>query len=108
MQNSEMEPTSKSPKCANYALKVGTKRLRRNDDLILLLKAMKIALDASVFECVKVYDTIFGLLPMVIDQPAPVILDVGANMGSLPREHPADFPLGRSIVSSRCTSMRWD
>jgi len=79
----------------NRALKVMTKRILRNDNLVLFLKAMKIAIESRVG---KAYDLIFPLLPQIVGSTEPVIFDVGANMGQFASRVARQFPAG-SIYS---------
>jgi FkbM family methyltransferase len=80
-------------KTTNERLKRVTKMLLRNDNLILFLKAIKIALDASVLH--KTYDKVFSLLPMIIGKPDPIVLDIGANMGQFASRMSRHFPVGQ-------------
>src|ERR1700730_6732850 len=80
-------------KSTNERLKRAAKLLLRDDDLIFFLKAIKIALDASILH--KAYDKIFSLLPMIIGKPDPVVLDIGANMGQFASRIARQFPDGQ-------------
>jgi FkbM family methyltransferase len=79
----------------NHALKVMAKRILRNDELVLFLKAMKIAIESRVG---KAYELIFPLLPQIVGTTEPVIFDVGANMGQFASRVARQFPAG-SIYS---------
>jgi FkbM family methyltransferase len=77
----------------NQRLKRVAKMLLRDDNLILFLKAIKIALDASILH--KTYDNIFSLLPTSIGKSDPVVLDIGANMGQFASRISRQFPDGQ-------------
>jgi FkbM family methyltransferase len=76
----------------NQGLKVATKFLLRNEDVVLLIKAAKIALDVKLN---KTYDSIIPFFPSLIGTTAPVILDVGANMGQFAARLSRQFPRGQ-------------
>lgn len=76
----------------NRSLKVMAKRMLRSDDLVLLLKATKIALESRVG---KASDLIFPLIPQIVSTSDPVIIDVGANMGQFASRVARQFPNGQ-------------
>lgn len=77
------------------ALKIATKAVLRNDHLVLYLKSMKIAIEASLWRSISVYDRLIPLLPEIIGRKDPVILDVGANMGQFALRVAQQFPEGQ-------------
>ena len=76
----------------NRRLKVITKFLLRNEHVVLLMKAAKIATDVQL---TRTYDRIIPFFPSIIGTPAPVILDVGANMGQFAARVSRQFPAGQ-------------
>jgi FkbM family methyltransferase len=92
MQHSDVSVREDRLSTTNHVLKVVTKRILRNDNLILFLKAAKIALESRAG---KASDLIFPLLPEVITSPDPVIIDVGANMGQFASRVARQFPTGQ-------------
>ncbi len=76
----------------HHALKVATKWLLRNDNLVWFLKSAKIAFDLYLD---RPYDPIFRMLPEAIGRPDPIIVDVGANMGQFASRIARQFPGGR-------------
>jgi FkbM family methyltransferase len=91
--NGEAGPNhSRQLKTVNGSLKLVAKLLLRNDDLVLLLKAVKIALDVKLD---KAYDATIPLFATAIKSTNPVILDVGANMGQFASRLSGQFPGGR-------------
>ena len=80
------------PCTPDHALKVMAKWVLRNDDLVLFLKAAKIAVESRAG---KASDLIFPLLPQIIGTSDPVIIDVGANMGQFASRVARQFPAGR-------------
>ena len=73
----------------NQKLKVATKIVLQNERLVLAAKAAKIALDVKLN---RPYDPVIPLLPFLIDAAAPVILDIGANMGQFAARLSREFP----------------
>lgn len=76
------------------ALKVATKAVLRNDRLLLWLKSVKLAVEASILRPISAYDRLIPLLPEIIGRKDPVILDVGANMGQFALRVAQQFPEG--------------
>jgi FkbM family methyltransferase len=85
-----VHPTSL--RTTNHTLKVMAKWVLRNDDLVLFLKAAKIAIESRAG---KASDLIFPLLPEIIGSSDPVIIDVGANMGQFASRVARQFPAGQ-------------
>lgn len=77
---------------ANKWLKIATKVMLRNEDTVLRLKAAKIALEVAMG---RAYDPALALLPQVVHNDDPVILDIGANMGQFACRLSRLFPKGR-------------
>jgi FkbM family methyltransferase len=76
------------------ALKVASKAVLRNDRVLLYLKSIKLAVEASLLRSISVYDSLIPLLPEIIGRKDPVILDVGANMGQFAFRVARQFPEG--------------
>jgi FkbM family methyltransferase len=91
MSQSDKNVHTTSLRTTNHALKVMAKRVLRNDDLVLFLKAAKLAVESRAG---KASDLIFPLLPKVMGTSDPVIIDVGANMGQFASRVARQFPAG--------------
>jgi FkbM family methyltransferase len=87
-----MNVRTTSLRTTNHALKVMAKRVLRNDDFVLFLKAAKVAVESRAG---RASDWIFPLLPQIIETPDPVIIDVGANMGQFASRAARQFPGGQ-------------
>jgi FkbM family methyltransferase len=76
------------------ALKMATKGVLRNDRLLLYLKSIKLAVEASILRPISVYDRVIPLLPEILGRKDPMILDIGANMGQFALRVAQQFPEG--------------
>jgi FkbM family methyltransferase len=90
-----MDQNPRRLETTNERLKRLAKMLLQNNDLVFFLKAIKIAVDASIMPNTLGGDKIFSLLPAIIGRPNPVILDVGANMGQFAARIARQFPDGQ-------------
>ena len=92
MQHSNVDAKKDTLSTTNHMLKVTAKRILRNDDLVLFMKAAKIAFEVWTDQA---SDLIFPLLPEIIVSPDPVVIDIGANMGQFASRVARRFPAGR-------------
>lgn len=76
------------------ALKTASKIVLRNDRLLLYVKSIKLAVEASILRSISVYDRLIPLLPEIVGRTDPVILDIGANMGQFALRVAQQFPEG--------------
>jgi FkbM family methyltransferase len=76
----------------NSRLKIITKFVVQREDVVLFLKAVKIAADVSLN---KTYDPIIPLLGSIVATPTPTIFDIGANMGQFAARLSRHFPCGQ-------------
>jgi FkbM family methyltransferase len=94
MRYAAPEQTPVSLTSRHRALKVATKAVLRSDRLLLYLKSIKLAIEASLLRSISVYDRLIPLLPEIIGRKDPTILDIGANMGQFALRVARQFPEG--------------
>ncbi|WP_336489360.1 FkbM family methyltransferase [Methylobacterium nigriterrae] len=95
MANLAIDLKPKNLASTHRALKIASKMILRDDRILLHVKSIKLAVEASLLRSICVYDRIIPLLPKIIGKKDPTLLDVGANMGQFALRVARQFPDGR-------------